>query len=100
MKIKLNETLKGIDGKQLLDDIEIPGKKLTLKSKIITSLLTPQQEDKEADKWSKYEIFKKVRDAKTEVELTAEEVTIVKKVIGKTQPVLILGQCFELIEGK
>ena len=95
MKIKLNETIKAADGKT---DLQTQEGRMTLKNVIIASLLTPVQEDKQEDKWNKYEIFKRVRDAKVEIELKAEEIVLIKKVIGKFQPPLILGQCFELLE--
>ena len=99
MKVKINETLKGIDGVKDLLNSETR-QSLTLRDVIISSLLPPVENDKQEEKWSKYEIFKKVRDAKTEVDLKAEEVVLIKKCIGKFQPPLILGQAFELIGEK
>jgi len=96
MKIKIKETIKGIDGITILKNPD--GSDMTLKDVIIASLLPPVQEDKQDVKWGKYEIFKKVRDGKAEVELKTEEITIIKQAIGKFQPPLILGQCFEFIE--
>lgn len=91
MKIKINENLKGIDGENIVPV-------MTLKNVCITSILTPVEGDDEKKKFEKYEIFKKLRDAKEEVTLTAEEITVIKKGIGKLQPPLIMGQCFELLE--
>lgn len=91
MKIKINENLKGIDGQNIAPP-------MTLKNVCITSILTPTEGDDEKKKFEKYEIFKKLRDAKEDVTLTAEEIAVVKKGIGKFQPPLILGQCFELLE--
>lgn len=98
MKIKLNTTLKGIDGILVLDDPDFPGKKLTLKSKIMTSLLASRPDESDKEKLERYDIFKKVRDAPAEIDLKAEEIVIIKKAIGRIQPPLILGQCFELLD--
>lgn len=95
MKIKINEKLKGIDGKDIALN-NAPA--ITLKDVSITSILTPVQEDGEKLKFEKYEIYKLLRDAKIEVTLTAEQITIIKKAVGKFQPPLIMGQCFEMLE--
>ena len=95
MKIKINQKLVGVNGK----DIQTPeSNAMTLKDVCIGSLLTPVQEDKEKEKFDKYTIYKKINTSKSEVDLTIEELAIVKKAIGKFQPPLILGQCWELIE--
>jgi hypothetical protein len=96
MKIKINETLKGIDGVEILKGDK--GHALTLKDICVNSVLTPIQEDDDRKKFEKYEIFKKVRDAKDFVELTVEEIALTKKAIGKIQPPLIMGQCYEMLE--
>lgn len=95
MKIKINVQLKGVDGISAIGDTENP---MTLKDVCVSSILTPVADDSEKGKFEKWEIFKKLRDAKEEVTLTAEEITVIKKGIGKFQPPLILGQCFELLE--
>ena len=89
MKIKLEITLKGIKDEPL---------QLTVKDVIIQSLLSPVNEDKQEEKWHKYEVYKKVKEALDEVELKTEDVTLIKKMIGRFQPPLILGQCYEIIE--
>lgn len=95
MKIAINEKLTGIDASPIIK----PDKSfLTLKDVCVSSILTSAGEDTEKEKWGKYEIFKKLRSAKEQVELTVEEIVVIKKAIGKLQPPLILGQCFELLE--
>jgi hypothetical protein len=98
MKIKLNETLKNLDGATILMSPADRSKEYQLKEVIISSILTPIEKESQEDKWKKYEIFKKVRDVNDEVELKAEEIALIKKCIGHFQPQLIMGQCFEMIE--
>ena len=95
MKITVTTKLTGIDGKQLSITPNVP---LTLKDVCITSILTPVEGDGEKQKWEKYEIFKKLVEPTTLVELKAEEIAVIKKAIGRMQPPLIMGQCFELLE--
>ncbi|NLH51823.1 MAG: hypothetical protein GX459_03130 [Bacteroidales bacterium] len=99
MKVKVNQELKDVKD---LPIKKSEGGNLTLKDVIITSVLSPMQGDDQKVKFDKYEIYKKVKDDYVggEVELTAEEITLIKKCIGQLQPPLILGQAFEILEGK
>lgn len=96
MKIKIDTPLFNASGKEVLKDEK--GELITLKSIITNILLLPNKEDTEKQKFEKWEIFKKVRDAKDDADLKTEEVAIIKKAIGIYSPPLILGQCFEIIE--
>jgi len=97
MKITLTTVIKQIDGvKPLLNQDN--GMSLTLRDVCSIALLAPDQKDEAKQKFSDYEIFKKVRDAKKEVELTAEEIVRIKKKIGIVYAALILGQAYELLE--
>jgi len=98
MKVKLNETIKGIDGEPLVNpDPKHKGEFLTLKNFCINSLLTPVENEDEKKKWEKYELYKRLRD-EDEVDLKAEDIVLIKKFLGKFQPQLIMGQCFELLD--
>lgn len=98
MKVNIDAKLEGINTETILKpENNLP---LTLKDVCITSLLQPMNEDDEKKKLEKWEIYKKIKDSKDVAELSIEELGIIKKSIGKLQPPLILGQCFELLEGK
>ena len=96
MKVKINQKLMGSDGAPLEKE---KGQAITFKDIAIHSILSPVQGDDEKKKWDKYEIYRKLKDAKDDVELKAEEITILKSAIGKLQPPLVMGQCWEIIEG-
>lgn len=97
MKIKLTQTMKDVEGA----DIITPDKRqLTLGNICINSILTPVPDDDVKVKYEKYEIYKKLKQADGEIEMKAEDIVLLKKVIGKFQPPLIMGQCFDIIEGK
>jgi len=97
MKVKINEQLKDVEGKPLKGEKERP---LTMRDVCINSLLTPVQGDDEKVKWEKYEIFKSMRDSKEEVDLKIEQITILKKSVGKVQPPLLMGQIWDMLENK
>jgi hypothetical protein len=96
MKIAVSTVLKGVDGVEILKGEK--GRPLTIKDICINAVLTPVQEDNQESKWIKYEIYKKLRDVKDEVDLKVEDIALIKKLIGKISPPLIMGQCFELLE--
>lgn len=95
MKIKINVELKGVEGEPIVLNGKPPK---TLKDVCVSAVLTPEQDDDSDKKLNKYKIFKKLADAKESVDLTAEEIVVIKAGIGKFEPPLILGQCFELLE--
>lgn len=97
MKVKVNNQLKDVEGKPLQGE---KGKPLTMRDVCINSLLTPVQGDDEKAKWEKYEIFKSMRDSKEEVDLKIEQITILKKAVGKVQPPLLMGQIWDMLENK
>jgi hypothetical protein len=96
MKVKVNETIKGVDG-----IVSLPGDKghaLTLKDVCINAVLTPDEKDDEKKKIEKYDIFKKLRASAEEVTLTTEEANVIKRAVGKINAPLIVGQVFEMFE--
>ena len=74
------------------------GKSMTLKDVCINALLVPNEKDEAKQKYTDYEVFKKLRDSNKEVELTAEEIARIKKKIGDIYPALVLGQAWEGLE--
>ena len=94
MKIKINQQLKDSFDVPLKSDNKI----ITFKDIAIHSILAPIQGDDEKKKWDKYEIYLKLKEATSEVELKTEQVAILKSAIGKMQPSLVMGQCWEIIE--
>lgn len=123
MKINLNAQLKGIDGKYLFTPMKQTAEEFidllpndlklkiapfyaknnlvsrTVKQEAINAISTPINGDDEQLKLKKYFIYKKLFESEEDVELISEEITILKSCIGKTLPQLIMGQCFEVIEG-
>ena len=105
MKIKLDQELQNQFGKPF-KAAGLPA--MTLRDIIVdcilaternpnTGQLMPEEEKPKLEKW---EIFKKLRNQRKEIDLKAEEITLIKKCIIKFQPQLIMGQTLEMIEGK
>jgi hypothetical protein len=96
MKINVSVNLVGVDR---ITPLMENGKVLTLAEVSIAAVLTPIENDSSTLKMNKYEIFKKIADNKGGiVDLTAEEITIIKNASGKVHPPLIMGQLYDFIE--
>jgi len=99
MKIKLDQKIMSVDGIKALSNQETKCD-MTLKDVCINSILQPEKDDTGIQKMEAYELFVKLRNCQTEIELTAEEIAQIKKKIGLIYMPLILGQAFNMLEGK
>jgi len=50
------------------------------------------------EKVKRYDLYLKVKDTVDPAELTAEDISLIKKLIGKAYGVLIVGQAFKMLE--
>lgn len=106
MKIKLTTVIKQSCGiKPMINSDN--NQDLTLKNVCINAILSPGDKEEEALsaaakaklKYSDYELYKKLRDVK-EVDLKSEEIVRIKKKISNIYLALVLGQAYDLLEGK
>ncbi len=79
--------------------VPTPNKKLELKEICIQSLLSNIPDD-QTDKYKKYKLFKKFHEANNKIDLESEEITLVKELIGKVYGTLVMGQAYDMLEGK
>lgn len=99
MKINFEQVLKELDGKI----IQIPGEGVDLTLKIVASrslsmIFNDEQisgEEKAKRGLLAFRIY-----ANSDIDLTVEEVALVKKLIGKAYGPLIVTQAWEMLEGK
>jgi hypothetical protein len=106
MKIKLDQVLVDFEGKEIQDGKE----KASLRKLLINALLTPavektpqglQQEVIEGkEKFERYELARKIKDAKDEIEYKSEDITTLKNCVGKLYNALIVGLVYDMLEGK
>lgn len=100
MRIEMNQKIMSVDGIKAISNQETKCD-LTLKDVCINAVLNPGKDDTEKQKYEAYELFVKIRDCKTaELDLTTEEVVKIKKKIGLIYMPLIMGQAWEILEGK
>ena len=99
---KDNNTINDKNGNPIIAIVDKPEDKLTLKDIVTSLLMNKEYEDIDGNK--KYERFmltKKINEAKDGLlKLESTEIIMIKDLIGKTQPPLIVGQCYDLLECK
>ena len=101
MKIDFTQTLKMISG-EVMKDMNEKNEAVdaTIKMAVVNALLAPQkEEDTGINKIKKYELAKMIYKAEEEVDVTAEDITMIKKAVEKAFPSpMIVGQVNEMLE--
>lgn len=81
-------------GEQLVEDGEL----ITFEKVCIKSLLITERGLSDKDKYIRYDLYKKIQSG--DYDLTLEEKTLLKKLVGKYMPVLVAGQVRDWLEDK
>jgi hypothetical protein len=78
-----------------------PPEVLTLKNVLLNCLINETEGDKldAKKKIERYDLALRVKDG-GKVELTAEEISLIKESISKQFPVIVTGQAHRILEGK
>lgn len=105
MKIDTTQTIKNLDGTDL--KAQVPGDEegktrleaLTLKTVMVNSLMSNNQNDKAEgnQKAKRWNLALKVQKEDV-VELSAEQITMVKKLIGQGYATAVVGPAFTMLE--
>jgi len=98
MLVNVNQPLKTMDG-QVMKDNDGQGNAIdaTVKLALVNAVLSPVQNEKGVDKVLKFELAKRIYKA-DEVDLTAEEISLIKERVGEVFPAVIVGQIYELLK--
>ena len=100
MKIDFSKEFKTFGGETLKD---AEGNVFTLKGVCATVLLSQQQNEKATgeEKMKRYELARKIWDAPGGVcDIKAEEIALLKKLIGDAYLPLVVGQAYIMLEGE
>ena len=98
MKINVDETLKMLDGQVMMDnDGKGNAVEASLKTLLVNAVLAPTEKELGVDKVKKYELAKMIFKG-GEVDLTAEDITLIKKQVGENFAPIVVGQVFEMLE--
>ena len=95
MKYDTHTPLLEIDGKTQLND----GKGTQLTFAHIARMVLVQNDEKEGEaKYKHYMLATKIEQANGSVELSAEEVASLKKLVGQMMPVVVVGRMWDLLD--
>ena len=95
MKINFNQPIKNIMGEEIKD--------LTLKTVSVESLLATFDDERSLlgeEKAKRYVLATRIYANPEELDLTVEEISKIKQLIGKGYGPLVVGQAWEILEGK
>lgn len=94
MKYALDTVITNLDG----SPIKGPGgDQITFKTVCVACLVQAQDTGSD-EKYACFKLAVKIESTKEEVELTAEEVTRLKRLIGASMPVVIVGRMYEQLD--
>ena len=97
MKINVDEKLKTLDGQTMMDnDGKGNAVEASLKTLLVNAVLAPANEDKGVDKVRKYELAKMIFKG-GEVDLTPEDIILIKEQVGNNFAPIVVGQCYEML---
>ena len=92
--------LDGTVAKTIMDNKEV---ELTLKTICVQAVINSADNAKEPmsvqKKLEYYDLATKINKGGT-IDLTQEEIVSIKERVGETPNILIVGQCYQLLEGK
>ena len=97
MLVKVNVPLKTLDGQTMKDNIDGQVVDATLKLIAVNAILSPVQKESGIEKVKKFNLAQRIYDNDT-VELSVEEVSLIKERIGELFPPLVVGQAFKMLD--
>jgi flagellar basal body rod protein FlgG len=99
MVIDVSKILVQLNGQPLMDNDgqgnTVPA---TVKNALVNAVLSPEQNEKGTQKVQKYELAKKLFSAEKDVEVTAEEVVLMKRRVEELYSPLVVGQLAEMLK--
>ena len=103
MKLDVRSEIRTIDGEVIKELPSADSKPATLKFVFVNALLAndPQENADGTEKYSRWKMADKINKSFADtgiVELTTEELSKLKSLIGKNYPAGVLGPVFDIIE--
>ncbi len=93
-KKNFNTQLVDIDGQPAFDDKKKP---TLVKTAVVNALLGVDDCRDGEEKAGRYDLAMRIHKAAAEVDVTPEEIVMIKAQVGKFFPALIVGQIFNLV---
>ena len=96
MLVKVNVSLKTLDGKTMKDNVGGEAVDATVRMAMVNSILAPVDKESGIDKVKKYELAKRIY-ANDEVDLNEDEIKLIKEAVGNNFAPIVVGQIFEYL---
>ena len=100
LKININIVLPSVLGGPIVDEQNMP---LTFKKVAVNSVIGHHQEDNNLspeEKYTRYLLAVKLGSATDEVELSAEDIVLMKRLVSRSYAVSVVGPMIAILEGK
>lgn len=95
MLINVSGPVTKINGDIIPADKE--GTPLTVRNVIVNALVALQEGDKAEEKLDKFFLARKIQQANSEVDLTAEDIVLIKKTVGPLYSPEAVGAVWEIL---
>ena len=92
--IKVSTVLKDIENQP----IKVADKDFTLREACMQALLIDDPSDESDFKLQRFNLAMNLRDAKDTLKLSAEDIVLIKKQVGKYSATLIMGQIYGILD--
>lgn len=100
MKLNVTTVLKNMNGDDLIEpNAKGEAEPVIVRTVIINALMTPDQKDTGVQKVEKYSLAMDIQK-QDEIELTPEQVVLLKETIGKPYGPVVVGPVSMLLDGK
>ena len=100
MLVLLGKGIVDLDGKVINS---LSGEPATVRGVVIEALLATFNDETHLsgeEKLKRWELASKIKNTADPVELTAEEITLIKKLVGKAYGPLVVGRTWKILEGE
>ena len=99
MLLDTTKVLVNIAGESLKESVNDVAVDVILRMVVVNALLSPVEKDTGMKKMEKEELARKIYQNDS-VDLTIEQVKLIKDRIGEMYAPIVVGQCWRLLEGR
>jgi len=99
MLLDTTKVLVNIAGESLKESVNDVAVDVILRTVVVNALLSPVEKDTGMKKMEKEELARKIYQNDS-VDLTIEQVKLIKDRIGEMYAPIVVGQCWRLLEGR
>jgi hypothetical protein len=99
MVVFFNKAFVDVEEKAVENEAGVP---FTLRMAAVNSLMAAFEDEKSLsgeEKLKRYDLGMRIHKSPDPIEITAEEVSLIKKLIAKGYPTLISAQAWKMVEG-